>query len=223
MQSEFQQLASAPAELSRHHHLLTLRQELDELTQQRQALTTQQQQAKNALSHQQGETERAERYATEQEMRWHQGQAALLALTLEQNAPCPVCGSLEHPAPAINRAELVTQAQVEEARAAQEQARQALQRAERHHHQLTQQIDSHTEQAQRLNQQLGEWASQPLSALQNAYEDLRRQVQRREQVDAEIRQQTEARDALRREWGTLDKQLKASGLRWKRRKSTRFA
>lgn len=209
LQSEFQQLASAPAELTRHHHLLALRQELDKLTQRHQALTTQQLQAKNALSHQQGETERAERYATEQEMRWHQGQAALLALTLEQDAPCPVCGSLEHPAPAINRAELVTQAQVEEARAAQEQARQALQRAERHHHQLTQQIDSHTEQAQRLNQQLGEWVSQPLSALQNAYEDLRRQVQRREQVDAEIRQQTEARDALRREWGTLDKQLKA--------------
>ncbi|HAO01230.1 MAG TPA: SMC family ATPase, partial [Halomonas sp.] len=33
LQSEFQQLASAPAELTRHHHLLTLRQELDELTQ----------------------------------------------------------------------------------------------------------------------------------------------------------------------------------------------
>jgi exonuclease SbcC len=209
LQSEFQQLASAPAELSRHHHLLTLRQELDELTQQRQALTTQQQQAKNALSHQQGETERAERYATEQEMRWHQGQAALLALTLEQDAPCPVCGSLEHPAPAMNRAELVTQAQVEDARTAQEQARQALQRAERHHHQLAQHIDSHTEQAQRLTQQLGEWASQPLLALQQAYEDLRQQVQRREQVEAEIRQQTAARESLRRDWGTLDKQLKA--------------
>ncbi|MFI8749787.1 AAA family ATPase [Vreelandella lionensis] len=209
LQSEFQQLASAPAELSRHHHLLALRQELDELTQQRQALITQQQQAKNALSHQQGETERAERYATEQEMRWHQGQAALLALTLEQDAPCPVCGSLEHPAPAINRAELVTQAQVEDARTVQEQARQALQRAERHHHQLTQHIDSHTEQAQRLTQQLGEWASQPLLALQQAYENLRHQVQRREQVEVEIRQQTAARESLRREWGTLDKQLKA--------------
>ena len=209
LQSEFQQLASAPAELSRHHHLLALRQELDELTQQRHGLTTQQQQAAKALSHQQGETERAERYATEQEMRWHQGQAALLALTLEQDAPCPVCGSLEHPAPAINRAELVTQAQVEDARTVQEQARQALQRAERHHHHLAQHIDSHTEQAQRLTQQLGEWASQPLLALQQAYEDLRHQVQRREQVEAEIRQQTAARESLRREWGALDKQLKA--------------
>ncbi|MDQ7735167.1 SMC family ATPase [Halomonas sp. SpR1] len=209
LQTEFQQLASAPAELSRHNHLLAQRQELDELSRQGQELTAQQQQAKEALNHQQSETERAERHATEQEMRWHQGQAALLALTLEQDAPCPVCGSLEHPAPAVNSAELVTQAQVEEARAAQEQARQARQSAERHHHQLTQQINYNREQAQRLTQQLGEWANQPLITLQKACEGLHHQVQRQEKVEGEISQQTAARDALRREWGTLDKQLKA--------------
>ncbi|WP_386079531.1 AAA family ATPase [Vreelandella sp. F11] len=208
LQTEFQQLASAPTELSRHNDLLTQRQELDELTRQARELTSQQQQATDALKRQQSETERAQRHATEQEMRWHQGQAALLALTLEQDAPCPVCGSLEHPSPAVNRAELVTQAQVEEARSAQEQARQAQQRAERHHHQLTQQINYNTEQAQRLTQQLGEWASQPLLELQNACEGLRRQVQRRASVEREISQQIAARDALRREWGALDKQLK---------------
>ena len=209
LQTEFQQLASAPAELSRHNDLLTQRQELDELARQARELTSQQQQATEALNRQQSEAERAQRHATEQEMRWHQGQAALLALTLEQDVPCPVCGSLEHPAPAVNSADVVSQAQVEEARAAQEQARQAQQSAERHHHQLTQQINYNTEQTQRLAQQLGEWASQPLAELQNACEGLRRQVQRRESVEREISQQTTAREALRREWGALDKQLKA--------------
>lgn len=208
LQTEFQQLASAPAELSRHNDLLTQRQELDELARQARELTGQQQQAAEVLRHQQREVERAERHATEQEMRWHQGQAALLALTLEQDVPCPVCGSLEHPAPAVDSANVVSQAQVEEARAAQEQARHALQNAERHHHQLTQQISYNTEQAQRLTQQLGEWASQLLAELQTACEDLRRQVQRREKVEHEISQQTAAREALRREWGALDKQLK---------------
>lgn len=208
LQTEFQQLASAPAELSRHNDLLTQRQELDELTWQAHELTSQQQQATEALNRQQSEAERAQRHATEQEMRWHQGQAALLALTLEQDVPCPVCGSLEHPAPAVNSADVVSQAQVEEARAAQEQARQAQQSAERYHHQLTQQINYNTEQAQRLTQQLGEWASQPLAELQTACEGLRRQVQRRESVEREISQQTAAREALRREWGALDKQLK---------------
>ncbi len=208
LQTEFQQLASASAELSRHNDLLTQRQELDELTRQAHELTSQQQQATEALNRQQSEAERAQRHATEQEMRWHQGQAALLALTLEQDVPCPVCGSLEHPAPAVNSADVVSQAQVEEARAAQEQARQAQQSAERYHHQLTQQINYNTEQAQRLTQQLGEWASQPLAELQTACEGLRRQVQRRESVEREISQQTAAREALRREWGALDKQLK---------------
>lgn len=208
LQTEFQQLASASAELSRHNDLLTQRQELDELTRQAHELTSQQQQATEALNRQQSEAERAQRHATEQEMRWHQGQAALLALTLEQDVPCPVCGSLEHPAPAVNSADVVSQAQVEEARAAQEQARQAQQSAERYHHQLTQQINYNTEQAQRLTQQLGEWASQPLAELQTACEGLRRQVQRRERVEREISQQTAAREALRREWGALDKQLK---------------
>ena len=34
------------------------------------------------------------------ELSWHQGQAAALAQTLEVDAPCPVCGSCEHPSPA---------------------------------------------------------------------------------------------------------------------------
>ncbi|MGY2463273.1 AAA family ATPase [Vreelandella sulfidaeris] len=209
LQAELQQLASAPAELNRHNHLLIQRQELDELGRQGRELTAQQQQAADALERRKNDAAQADRSATEQEMRWHQGQAALLALTLEQDAPCPVCGSLAHPAPAVDNAEVVTQAQVEAARSAQEQARHALQVAERHHQQLTQQINYHTQQVQRLHQQLGEWASQALKALQNTCDELNRQVTRQASVEREVQQQIAARDALRREWGALDKQLKA--------------
>ncbi|GEN27243.1 nuclease SbcCD subunit C [Halovibrio variabilis] len=209
LQTEFQQLASAPAELSRHESLLTQRQELDNLSQHRRELDSQQQQATQALSRRQEEADQAQRHATEQEMHWHQSQAALLALTLEQDAPCPVCGSLEHPTPAASSTDVVTQAQVEKARSALEKARQARQAAERQHQTLAQQIEYNAQQVQRLGQQLAEWATQPLSELQNACEDLRRQVQRRQSVEREISQQTTARDGLRREWATLDKQLKA--------------
>nr|WP_290694614.1 SMC family ATPase [Halomonas sp. UBA3074] len=209
LQAERQQLASAPVELHRYETLLTQRKELDALTDQGRELTTQQQQATAALDQRRSESEQAERFATEQEMRWHQGQAALLALTLEDDAPCPVCGSLAHPAPAVNNADIVTKEQVEDARSAQAQARQSFQGAERHHQQLAQQISYHSEQVQRLNQQLGEWASQPLNELQKTCDELHRQVSRQASVEREISQQITARDALRREWGALDKQLKA--------------
>ncbi|UQI39671.1 SbcC/MukB-like Walker B domain-containing protein [Vreelandella venusta] len=209
LQTESQQLASAPAELSRHESLLAQRQELEALMRQGRELVAQQQQAAAALQGRRSEAEQAKRHATEQEMRWHQGQAALLALTLEAEAPCPVCGSLEHPSPAVQHADIVTQAQVEEARSAQEQARQALQTAERQEQQLAQQLSYNAEQAQRLSHQLGEWASQPPFELQQACEQLRRQVARRQQVESEINRQSAARDELRSSWGTLDKQLKA--------------
>lgn len=38
--------------------------------------------------------------AYELQMRWHLGQAAILANTLQHDQACPVCGSLEHPHPA---------------------------------------------------------------------------------------------------------------------------
>ncbi|UTA78918.1 SMC family ATPase [Halomonas sp. XH26] len=209
LQTESQQLASAPAELSRHESLLAQRQELEALMRQGRELIVQQQQATAALQGRRSEAEQAKRHATEQEMRWYQGQAALLALTLQEDAPCPVCGSLEHPAPAVQHADLVTQAQVEEARSTEEQARHALQTAEHQEQQLAQQFSYNTEQAQRLRHQLGDWASQPPFELQQACEQLRRQVARRQQVESEINRQSAARDELRSGWGTLDKQLKA--------------
>ncbi|WP_271910831.1 AAA family ATPase [Vreelandella alkaliphila] len=209
LQTESQQLASAPAELSRHESLLAQRQELEALMRQGRELVAQQQQATAALQGRRSEAEQAKRHATEQEVRWHQGQAALLALTLEEDAPCPVCGSLEHPSPAVQHADIVTQAQVEEARSVEEQARHAFQTAERQEQQLAQQLSYNAEQAQRLSHQLGDWASQPPFELQQACEQLHRQVARRQHVESEINRQSAARDELRSGWGTLDKQLKA--------------
>jgi DNA repair protein SbcC/Rad50 len=63
------------------------------------------------------------------ELDWHQGQAAILAKELHAGTPCPVCGSLEHPAPARTDRELPDQQQIEAARRAVQEAFDILEAA----------------------------------------------------------------------------------------------
>ncbi|MCK5881762.1 MAG: SMC family ATPase, partial [Sinobacterium sp.] len=51
------------------------------------------------------------------ELKWHNMQASILAAELQQAMPCPVCGSKEHPLPAIKTHETVTKDDIEKARA----------------------------------------------------------------------------------------------------------
>ncbi len=53
------------------------------------------------------------------------GRAGVLALELQAGEPCPVCGSLDHPAPATEVANVPTDAQIDAADAAQRRSREA--------------------------------------------------------------------------------------------------
>ncbi|MUP59396.1 SMC family ATPase [Veillonellaceae bacterium M2-4] len=59
-----------------------------------------------------------------------QGQASVLATTLQENMPCPVCGSQEHPAPAIPLAAIPTQDEVEEKKKKVEEVKDKCQKKE---------------------------------------------------------------------------------------------
>lgn len=53
-------------------------------------------------------------------------QAGLLALELRENEPCPVCGSISHPSPAVMTDESVTEEQVREAEAIKKKAEEDM-------------------------------------------------------------------------------------------------
>ena len=83
-------------------------------------LQTNQAQAKDSLNTAQKQLAEAERdrEAADKNLKhlrqtWHQGQAALLAEELQEDTPCPVCGSAEHPSPATETSELVSDEQLE--------------------------------------------------------------------------------------------------------------
>ena len=62
-----------------------------------------------------------------EQIRWNEGQSALLASSLESGKPCPVCGSLQHPAPAHgDRETLPSEARLEA-------CREHVQRAQKEH------------------------------------------------------------------------------------------
>ena len=61
--------------------------------------------------------------------RFYASQAGLLALTLEEGRPCPVCGATEHPSPAKPSAESVTREELERADKARKSAEERLRRA----------------------------------------------------------------------------------------------
>ncbi|KPQ21276.1 MULTISPECIES: AAA family ATPase [unclassified Halomonas] len=156
---QFEQLPTWRERAFRLNHAVEKCQELAALETQRERLAEQVEGAAAEINRQRPSVEVAEQHATEQERRWHQGQAALLAQRLEAQVPCPVCGSRDHPAPAVVEQAPVTQAEVKQARAALDKARQGIVTAEQHHAQLSQQLADKTAHCQRLRGELGEHAS----------------------------------------------------------------
>ena len=113
-----------------------------------------------------GETEQARLEALQGE--WETEQASLLAGSLATGRPCPVCGSTEHPAPAVasgdapDQAALRRQKQiVEESRKAFDMARQQEYAARSEHDRLTDALTS-------LSEELGEYAGWDLTQLDMA-------------------------------------------------------
>ena len=86
---------------------------------------------------------------------WHQGQAAILARQLQQDEPCPVCGSQTHPQPAQSQEPLPSDEVLQLAQDAETMAQEVLSKARAEYRGLQTQLETLQQQAQDLAAQLG--------------------------------------------------------------------
>ncbi|SHE66952.1 SbcC/MukB-like Walker B domain-containing protein [Vibrio gazogenes] len=158
-QTEVAEKPVIEADIARMQRLATDLNQLETLRKQHQQALEQTPQKAAAVEQAQQDFTAAQQQADRLEMQWHSAQAAILAQKLQPGEACPVCGSCDHPSPALLTETEVTKAHIQQARAEQQQAWQ-------HYHQRSAQLDQHqtliSQTEQRLNEfttQLGEQAS----------------------------------------------------------------
>ncbi|MCS6136960.1 SMC family ATPase [Shewanella baltica] len=86
---------------------------------------------------------------------WHQGQAVILARQLQQDEPCPVCGSQTHPQPAQSQEPLPSDEALQLVQDAETTAQDILSKARAEYRGLQTQLETLQQQAQDLAAQLG--------------------------------------------------------------------
>ncbi|GAB2720520.1 SMC family ATPase [Halomonas garicola] len=205
---EQQTLAGSGEALNHLQAQYRKRQQLDEHDGRRPALAATLKEATAEGEKHAAETARLSANADRQALRWHQSQAALLAARLVPASPCPVCGSLEHPAPAKQDGETVAEDAVKEARRDYEAALDAEHQAAHRAKMLQQRLEHHDTRRHECAAELGGRAEITLEALGRECEDKRRESARYTELAAYVAQQQQALAGLRRDWRDQDEALK---------------
>jgi exonuclease SbcC len=99
---------------------------------------------------------KAQKLFIETDRKWRKNQAALLAMTLEEGAPCPVCGSTEHPHAAHSEEQPVTNEEYDKIKVDKEHAEKHYQDKKDSYDDLMSQVKTKDLQIANLSDQLGD-------------------------------------------------------------------
>ncbi len=151
-------------------------------------------------------TEKAVRQA---ELSWYSSQAALLAQELDENEPCPVCGSKDHPAPAslTGSSSIFTKDDVEKARAVMETARGLMQKAGDDLNQVSNTSSAKGNEIEKLEQTLEELAEQPLDDLSKSVDHMQAEINRLLEQQSNLNNINEHVAECKRQLSELDGEL----------------
>jgi len=118
--------------------------------------------------------------------RWIEGQAAVLAATLVQGRPCPVCGSAEHPAPAKSDRALPDEKVLKTKTKEVEKLRRTMEEIRNTWSDAQQRVAQARASAQTLRDTLGEPAGQSQEQAEAERDRARRDLKRAEQAMKQV-------------------------------------
>lgn len=142
----------------------------------------------------------AEKEANRIEIHWFANQAAVLAAKLEENQPCVVCGSFEHPSPAkfLSGSSAITQVSVDEARKNETNSRNAMNAAKITLSDCQRSVNDKQTEIKGLESKLDEDAKKEVSVIERIYKKLESKLstieQKEEQLTKIKKQQTDKED-----------------------------
>ncbi|MFB2680229.1 SbcC/MukB-like Walker B domain-containing protein [Shewanella mangrovisoli] len=149
------------------------------------------------------------------QLKWFQGQAAILARELKPHEPCPVCGSSAHPQPAMSHEELPTELQLQAAQDAEALALDNLNKARTEYRGLQKQLEAQQQQANELATALGDKVELSLESHRQTLDELTLQSKQAEAAAQALQQLQQQIKTLQQQESTLTQQLELERERYR--------